>query len=361
MPQPEGVQLTNSISPMLTNIALGFLPKLAAPTDQGGMGFIAKQVFPNVPVAAPAGQYYIWKRGDFLRRQMKKLANYEAAPIIGFATGKGSYSVDKFGIATLYTAQDLANARVGGATSASFINAKNLLVTTTSLLELEMQTADVIQTAANWTFQITGVSSGPGANQILQWDQSASDPVADVDALRERMRLGSGYAPNTMILPIQVFNALRKNVNLIDRIKYGGTMDRPTEVTLQQMKALFRLNILIPEGVYNTAKEGAADAFDYIYGKKVWIGFVAPMPSSETPSAGYHFSWNGDVSAGLPAGLDPSGDGPQAFGSVRSSEGLFIRTYTENRPQGRFIESELFTTPNVVAADLGCLISAVIA
>lgn len=360
MPQPEGVQLNQSISPMLTNIAMGYLPKLNAPTSQGGMGLIAKRVFPNVPVAAPTGQFNVWGRGDFLRRSMKKLANFEAPPIIGFGTDKRNYNVETYGIGTPYTARDLANARIGGTSDAAFIKAKNLLVTTQGVLELEMQTAELVQTAANWAIQITGVASGPIANQIVQWDQAASDPVADVDALRERMRLQSGLPFNTMVLPIQVFNALKKNANLIDRIKYGGTMDRPTEVTLQQMNALFGLNILIPEGVYNTKPEGQDPVYDYIWGKKVWLGYVTPTPSMEAPSAGYHFSWNGNTTVGLPASV-AAGEGPNVFGSVLNEEGLFIHRYETPRPRARWVESELFTTPNVTASDMGCLISAVIA
>lgn len=360
MPQPEGVQLNQSISPLLTNMAMGYLPKLAAPTSQGGMGFIAKRVFPNVSVAAPAGQYNVWPRGAFLRREMKKLSNFEAPPTIGFEISKRNYSVDRYGIGTNYTALDLTNARIGGTSDAKFIAAKNLLVVTQGVLELELQTANLIQTSGNWSIAITGVTSAPNANQVIQWDQAASDPVADIDNLRERMRLATGIPFNTMILPIQVFIALKKNANLIDRIKYGGTMDRPTEITLSQMIGLFGLNIIVPEGVYNTGKEGQADAYSYIYGKNVWLGFVTDMPSAEVPSAGYHFSWNGDTSIGLPVGV-AAGEGPNVFGSVKNEEGLFIHRYDTMRPRARWIESELFTTPNVTATDMGLLISSVIA
>lgn len=359
MPQPEGSQLTHSISPLLTTIALGSIPSIMGPTSAGGLGLIAKRVFPNLPVAAPSGTYNIWKRGDFLRREMKKLANFEAPPIIGLSTTTGNFSVSRYGVSTLWTAMDLANARIGGMTDTAFINAKNLLVTTNALLELEIQTAALIQTAGNWTTTYAGVASGPSASQFIAWDQAASAPVDDVILWKEAARLLTGFVANTMILPIQVYNALRKNASLIDRIKYGGTMDRPTTVTLQQMIGLFELDIIIPEAVYNTAKEGQADSFTYIWNKNVWIGYVAPNPSRDTPSAGYHFSWTGDTTAGLPNGV-PAGRGPNNFGSAMNDQGLFIKRYFTDRPSAEWVDCEIFTTPNITAADMGIVLTAVI-
>lgn len=363
MPAPEGSQLNQSLNPMLTNIAIGLIPKIEAPSQQGGLGFVARAIFPTVPVAAPSAQYPIWNRGDFLRRGGKKTSNYEANPIEGFNTGKGNYSVGNWGISTMYTARDLANARIAGTSETQLRNLKNTFIVTKGLLELEYKVATLVQTNGNWTTVVTGVASGPSSSQFIQWDQAASTPIDDVLAWKEKMRLLCGYAPNKMVIPQLVWIALRKNLQLIGRITYGGTMDRPTSVSLQQIKDLFEMqDIVIAEGVANTAVEGAANAFGYIWGKKVWMGFVAPAPSVDTPSAGYNFAWTGDATAGLPAGVSGLGtEGPASFGSVLSPEGLFIRSYDQNRPSGRFIDGEMYTDPNVTAADLGVIFDAVIA
>lgn len=354
MPMPEGSQLNQSVSPMLTNVALDFIPQA---TD-----FVARMLFPNVPVAAPSGTYNIWKRGDFLRRTMKKMGNAEGAPRAGFSTGTNTYSVASYGLGTTYTARDLAEARRGGSSDQKLINSKVRFVTIQALLELELQTASMIQTSANWTFAVTGVTSGatPGTS-FLQWDLASSTPVADVDYLKNQMRLRTGKMPNKMSIPYAVWLKLKTNPDLISRITYGGTMDRPTEVKLNQLKTLFEIdNIVIPMGTYNTAAEGATDVFADIWGKYVWLGYVAAAPSVDEPSAGYHFSWIGDTTVGLPAGVG-TGQGPASFGAVQNDEGMFIREYLENHPSQMVVESELWTTPNVVSADLGILMSAVIA
>lgn len=363
MPAPEGSQLNQALNPMLTNIAIGLLPKVEAPSDQGGLGFVARMIFPTVPVASPSGQYNIWKRGDFLRRGGKALANFESPPIEGYSTGKGSYTTDSWGVSTAYTARDLAEARRAGTSEMTMRANKNLFIVTKGLLELEYKVATLVQTNANWTTVRTGVANAPSGVQFIQWDQPGATPIDDVLAYKELMRLTCGWAPNKMVIPIIVWLALMKNPQLIGRITYSGTMDRPTQVNLQQLKDLFQIqNIVIAEGVANTAAEGSADAYSYIWGKKVWMGYVTDAPSLDTPTAGYNFAWTGDATAGLPAGVSGLGNqGPAQFGAVMSPEGIFIRSYDLLRPSARFIDGEMYTQPNVTAADLGVILDAVIA
>lgn len=356
MPSPEGVQWNpSSYSGLLTQYAISYL------ADIHTEGFIAGQVFKTIPVAAPSGSYNVWNRGDFLRRGGKRLANYEAAPIEGFGITSRTYSVDNWGVATLTTARDLAEARAGGTTDAEVWNLKTELVTARGVIEKEIAVAALVQTAGNWATTRAGVASGPTlTTQYIAWDQAAAVPVDDVLRWIEDMRLASGKKPNTLIIPIQLINVLKKNASLIDRIKYGGTMAAPTEVTTQQIQGLFGLeNFLIPSCVYNTAAEGQTQSFAYIWGTNMWLGYVAPKPGILTPSAGYNFAWTGNTANGLPVGMQ-SGDGPQTWGTspVESIEGLFIRRYRENRPSGEFIESELWTTPNVTASDYGMTLTA---
>lgn len=348
MPQPEGAALHHNFNPILTSLAQGLLRGL---TSQ----FIARQIFPNLPVAIPNGMYTKWNRGDFMRRTAKKLANMEPVPLGGFGTGEGSFKVDTYGLGTNWTAKDLANARAAGTSEADFIGAKNLYVVRGCLLELEIQTAALVQTAANWGTAWTGVNSGPTANQFIKWSQGASDPVDNMDQSKKVFRDTIGFDPNTLVMSEDIYFALRKNANLIDRIKYGGTMDRPTQVTMDQIKMLFEMDrIFVPTSRYNTAKEGAADAFSPVWNNVMWLGYTTDTPSPDQPSAGYHFSWTGDTANGLPRGVaDETGAGPQAWDAVRNDEGIFIRRFRENRPNAEFLEGELFTTPQVVAKDLG--------
>lgn len=363
MPMPEGSQLSRGYSPILTGMAVSYLPSFA-PKPNGFGGFIAPLVFPTVRVGAKTGTYNKWGRGDFLRLEAKKLANAEPAPIGGFKTTFDTFYTEHYGIAANWTAEDLAEARIGGISEASLIAAKNLYVTGQCLLRKEVNVAALIQTAGNWSQTYTGVAANPVAQQFVKWDLIGAVPVDDVIAISQSMADASGFRPNTMIIPRLVWNKMRSNPSLIDRIKYGGTMDRPTEVTLSQLKGLFEIeNIYVPDQQYNTGAEGLADVFTNIWNNNVWIGYVAPLPviganpDKQQPSAGYGFSWDGGVGEGIPGG---AGVGPESFDAVRNPEGIFIRNYQTVRPAAKYVEAEMWWQANVTGADVGITLTNVI-
>lgn len=348
MPQPEGAQLNpSSYSPLLTSMAGGLLLSMSE--------FIADKIAPVIPVAAPSGKFNIWDRGDFMRRGGKKLANYEAPPIEGFSTSSGTFSVSKWGVAAMWTAQDLAEARAGGTSDAQLINGKVTLTVQRAALEREIEVATKLQTPGNWSTNYAGVASGPTGLQFLRWDNASSDPVDDVETWREYLRLNFGIDPNTFVLPWPVLRKLKVSPAMIDRIKYGGTMDRPTQVTEDQIRMLFGIDrIFVPKQTYNTAGEGLTASYSYIWSNTMWFGYVAPAPTIETPSAMYTFAWTGDTVQGLPVGLS-AGAGPQPWDASRDPRvaGLFMRRFRQDRPSGEFVESELYATSNVTSASMG--------
>lgn len=348
MPMPEGAQLNFGFSPILTNIGLNFLPKL----DQ----YVGKDIFPSVGVASPVGIYNFWTMDDFLRRQGKRIANYEAVPLAGFASTQLTYSVTNWGLGTPYTNVDLANARRGGMTDQQFKNNKARFVTTQAVLEKEFRARDLIQTAGNWTTTIAGVNSGPNSGQFVKWDQAAATPVDDVLFRKRQMRLLTGIEPNSMVIPELVMLALKKNAQIQDRVKVSLTGDNgrsPISITDEHIKALLELeNLWIPKGVYNSAAEGQAKSITDIWLQTtMWLGHVAKEPSIETPSAGYDFSWTGDTGEGLPGGN--AGEGPEMMGAVKSDAGLFIRNYMDVPRGAMIIEGMIWSSPNVTSPDLG--------
>src|ERR1700752_2815362 len=110
---PEGIQLTQGMNPMLTSVAINYVPSLTQ--------YIAKRIFPNVPVGSPTGQYPIWLQDDFLRIQAKIISNREAPPEVDYATSKGTYNVATYGASASWTDRELAAARIGGMLSADFV------------------------------------------------------------------------------------------------------------------------------------------------------------------------------------------------------------------------------------------------
>lgn len=360
MPMPEGSQLNQGFSPILTNLAMSYIPSFREAANGMG-GFLADKIFRNVRVGGPVGTFPVWSRADFMRLEAKKLSNAEPAPIGGFGVTQRAFSVDNYGIAANWTARDLADGRRGGYGEAGLVQAKTRYVTGQAIMRREVDTATLIQTAGNWGITYGGVTASPNAAQFVQWDQVASSPVDDVIAWSQAMFDASGFRPNTMVIPRLVWNQLRRNASLIDRIKYGGDMDRPTQVTMQQLKALFEIdNIYVVEAQYNSAPEGLTPVYASIWATKtMWMGYVAQGDTleGEMPSAGYAFTWDGSGN-GIPGG---AGTGPASFDAEENEQGIFIRRYDLQRPRAKFVEAELWTTPNVTASDLGMTMTAVIA
>jgi hypothetical protein len=357
MPQPEGSELNFGFSPILTNIGVNYLPKLEQ--------YVGRNIFPVVPTASPVGTYNVWEMGDFLRRNGKEIANYEAVPLGGFATTQRTFSVRNWGVGTPYTARDLADARRGGMSDQKFKNGKARWVTTQGVLELEFRVRDFVQTAANWTTTIAGVTSGPSASQFIQWDQAASTPVDDVLKWKRNMRLLTGFEPNTMVIPEPIMLVLQRNAQVIARVTpgfYGAGKAVPVQVSIDQIKTLFGIEkILVPKGVYNSAAEGQTPTLVDIWtATTMWLGYVTENASVDEPSAGYQFAWTGDTTTGLPEGVG-SGEGPQNFGSQLNDEGLFIREYVDQPRAARVIEGMIWRSPNIVGPSLGMTWTATIA
>ena len=64
MPQPTASSV--HVNAPLTSISIAFL--------QDQSGFVARKVFPAVPVNKQSDRYYIYDRGDFNRDEMKERA-----------------------------------------------------------------------------------------------------------------------------------------------------------------------------------------------------------------------------------------------------------------------------------------------
>jgi hypothetical protein len=341
MPQPEGRALTQNFTPRLTNMAISFLPKQTM--------FIGRQVFPAIGVGAQFGEYNVLPRDEWLRPQAKKLANGESPPLGGFAFQKATYSVDEYGVSANWTNRDLNNAQVGGIVGLA--NLKTEFVTFQAHLSLEIDIATLVLNTV-WGQKLNGVAAGEdNVTTFRKWSDPASDPIALIKQLKLTMRLLTGFKPNRMLMGEAVLNALTEHPDLIDRVKFTGSNGAPAKINKQSISALFEMDteILVPEGVQNTAAQGAAANVQDIWGKNVFLWYAPDAPSIEVPSAGYRFGWTGAADSG--------GVAPQPFGGKLNSEGLYIARYVTQRPAAEWVESRWYTVPKVTAVNLGILLT----
>jgi hypothetical protein len=304
----------------LTNVSVAYM--------QQDENFIATKVFPVVPVDHRSDLFYTFAKNDWLRDEAQPRADASESAGSGYGVSTDSYSCDVFALHKDVGDQAKANADPGidlDRGAAQFV-AKKLL------LRQEIQwVTDVFKTGV-WGTDVTPTTL---------WNDDSSDPINDVDAGKEQILSVTGYEPNTLVLGYQVYRQLKRQPDIVDRLKYTQGITGRT-VTPQLLAAMFDVErVLVAKAIKATNKEGEAAAYSFVFGKHAWLGYVAPNPSPMEPSAGYTFSWRG-VSDGMGADV----------GTVRIPMPLKRATR---------IESQTAFDNKVVASDLGYFFNGAVA
>lgn len=309
----------------LTNISIAFM--------QNQAGFVADQVFPNIPVDKQSDRYYTYDRGYFNRDEMQVRAPATES--------KGAeYKVDNTPsyYAPVYAIHhDIPDQRRANSDSVLKPDQEATeLVSMKALIKREKLWVGAFFAGGIWTGgDLDGVAAAPGAGQFLQWNDPASKPIEDIRAGVTSVEENTGgFTPNVLILGKRVFDKLIDHPEIIDRVKYGQTAPGPAMVGVPELQALFGVQrVLVMKAVENTAAEGVANVHSFIGGKKALLCYAAPAPGLMTPSAGYSFSWTGYTGAG-----------PQ---------GQRISRFRMEHLKADRVECEMAVVQQLIAAELG--------
>lgn len=316
----------------LTNVCLAYFQNMA--------GFVARKVFPIVPVQTSSAHYYEFDKGDLARDNMARKPEFgHVAPGIYGKRDKFYHcEVDQV-ITGVDQISTLDFQRVNAPAIIDPRRSKVRWVAEQMNIHLDRIWASKYFNAASWTHVYTGVSTGtPGAQQFYCFDNENCDPVTFVSKLQNRMLLSGLRKPNKMVLGASAYAALTVNPSILERIKYQGSEANPASVTPNVLAQLFGLNeIVIAEALHNAAPYGAQDDIRFICSPKdALLVYTTDAPSIDEPSAGYTFTW------------DMLGNGQ--YTAVQQYPGE-ASTHTE------FIEGLLCTDPEITSSDLGVYLS----
>lgn len=302
---------------------------------QGAENFIAAQVFPTVSVQKQSDRYWTYTKADWFRTEAQVRA--PATESAG-----GGYRVDSTPnyFCTKYAVhKDVDDdTRTNTDTPLDADRDATLWVTQNLLLKRDIVWAATYFKTGVWGTDLTGVASGPTGGQFLRWDVSTSTPISDVTTAQIVVQEQTGFKPNILVVSPYVFNALRNNASILDRIKY-------TErgiVTEALLASLFGVDkVLIAGATNNTAAEGAAASMSFINGKHALLCYAPAAPSLQTPSAGYTFAWSGLYGAG--------------------ALGMRIKSFRMEEIESDRIEGELAFDMKLVSSDVGYFFSTAVA
>lgn len=274
----------------LTNILIAYLQ----PDD----AFVANQVAPEIPVQKQSDRYYEYLRDAFFRTDVKKRAPGTESSGTGWTLQNSStYSCDVYAIHDDIPDQTRANADSPLQLEAD----STYLVGQQLKIDREVQWLNTFFTTSIWSgvdgtvgHDMAGVTSSPGTRQFLRWDQAGSTPIEDVTTQRRNIQQRTGFLPNKLVLGPYVFDQLRNNPEIIDRVKYSERALFNGQVAKDLLAQAFGVDqVLVAEGVQNTATEGATFNPSFIFGKHALLCYTAPNPGIRVPSAMYTFCWQG--------------------------------------------------------------------
>lgn len=319
------------------------LTQLSIAHMQDASQFVAGRFFTSLPVLKASDTFTVYPQGYFNRIQDSSRAEDGIARDVGYKTKQDSYSCEEDALRIFISDKKRAN------TDAQFnLDAEATAVVTNAILVgREKKFADKFLTSsANWSTIVEGVAASPGAGQKLSWAQTGADPVKEVLADTVTMtRLSAGRRPNKGLISLDLYVELRERSDLIERVQYGGSNEKPAMLSINAIAQLFELDeIMIMQSVYNAAADGIEDVNGDVPVLNTFLAegvflmcHVAPGAGLMTATSALSFLWNQYVSMGVEAG--PA-----------------IRRY---RPQdgrkGEFVEAEIAMDQKVVSADLGCL------
>lgn len=273
------------VESLLTNMSVAHF--------QRASNFIARQVAPTIMVAKQSDKYVTYDRGYFNRDLMAKRADLTESAKVGYTVSNDRYEADVWSLGHEIGDQRRANTDSPMNPDREAVQ----LLTNMQLIREDALWMSEFFTTGVWGTDLTGVTSGATAGQFNRWD-GTSDPVLDVETGRLTIEASTGYTPNTLVMDRRVWGKLKTNAAIIDRLKYSGGVSNaaPAQVMAQAVAQLFEVDrILVPRGIVNSAKEGAANSHGFQSGKHALLCYVAPNPGLYEASAMYTFRWSGLV------------------------------------------------------------------
>ncbi|RWB66568.1 major capsid protein [Mesorhizobium sp.] len=340
MPNPTASAV--HVNRPLTNISIAYM--------QDAAGFVADRVFPNIPVLKQSDAYFRYDRSDFWRNQYQKRApSTESAGSGWKIDNTPTYYAHVWSLHKDIDDQIRSNAD----SPLNMDRDATIWLSQQGMIAREVSWAASYFTTGLWTGidgstgDVTGVSSGPTGNQVLQWNDASSNPISDVKAYNDKIHLLNGLRGNKLVLGRQVWTQLSEHPDLIDRIKYTSGNNSPAIVSRQAAAALFEIDeIAIMDGIQVTSAENPAFetsmTTSFIAGKQALLVYAAPQASLLQPSGGYTFSWTGY----LPG---------------QGSMGQVISTFRMQQLKSDRVEGEMAYAQKLVAPTCGVFFASIIA
>ncbi len=279
-------------------------------------GYVADQLLPILGVNKRSDIYYKTNHLEFRRYQagLTNRAPGTAARKVSFSVSSDTFYAKNYALGADMVVEDIVTAD----DVLDWANTHAGLVTDMLKIDYEVRVAGLMNTT-------TAIYST--TNVATAWSNvTGSRPLDDIDDLRENFRLKTGLLPNVMVYPEEVGVKLRKNDQVRDRL-FG---DRGGTATDAQIAALVNIpKSLVPSILINSAGLGETLAgsgeLHGAWAKKLWIGYVNPMPGRQIDTWAQGFRWTSPL-LGVPWAVQR-----HPFDSERLKYALSVSYYQDEK------------------------------
>ena len=253
--------------------------------------FVADQIFTPGYISKKQYKKYQYDLSNY-RRSSTRASSKAAAQKGDYNVFTTSSEAQLYKYATDIDPQDArdADSVVGDLQQdATLLNMEKLMI------DKEVLTLGKITTAGNYPSSLNVTLSG-----MSKWNNTASDPLADIITGKTAVKGICGKLPNAMAIAWEAFLALSNNTSLKDRLKYTSGQS----ITLEQMKNLFQLDeLIVAKAQYNANNEGSAtQSLSTILGNYAVLFVKDPAQTRRTVTFGRTWYVTGGGSASQPGG-----------------------------------------------------------
>jgi len=261
------------VDPVLSSIAQGY----------SNAEMIASALFPSVSVPVRGGKIITFGKEDFMLYGSQR-APGENTKRVQFGYGSGNFALVDYGLEGQVPIEVLQEGMAGPGIDHAAMAVRK--VSAIMALRLEKQSADLARTAgsyaaANKNTALTG--------STLWSDLTASNPIGNIETVKDAVRAATGKRPNTIVMGAAVMKSLRQHSQIIDRIKYTGR-DVPTPELLAALFGVQR--VLVGDAIY---ANDAGTTFTDVWGKDVVVAYteLGSVADMGAPSYGYTYTLQG--------------------------------------------------------------------
>lgn len=277
----------------LTNMSMAYY--------QSADAYVAKSMFPIVPVQLSTGHYYTFSAEDLARDNVQRKPEFGKVnpAIVGYAEETYSCKVDQIirgidEVAQVNISRSPVPASVDPKRSISKFFAEQMNIHQDVLFAQSYFKQGV------WSNEWTGTDAYKTENkEFIKFNDANFDPFEFFDELMTDMEEKGRRRPNRLGLGVQAWNALKRCPAILDRISGGATAGNPAVVTQQLVAQMLDIEkIVVFRSTYNSAAFGQKENMQFICDPgAALLCYATDAPAIDEPSAGYMFTW------------DPLGDG----------------------------------------------------